>query len=131
RPRAVADYLAEFPELGGIDEVPVELLAAEYNVRQEHGRADLSDFAERYPTRIDDLYVLLKPGLFDGPAAAAPEEDMTQSQVVRRLQLLRAPAESTTDEGTVERRRQLLRGDSVAPETAPPPPPLPRLLPPS
>src|SRR5882672_4511174 len=41
---AVADYLTDFPELGGIDQIPTELLVAEYNVRRVYGRADLADF---------------------------------------------------------------------------------------
>src|SRR5205823_4004672 len=121
RALALADYLRAFPELGSIDDLPAELLVAEYRVRQEHGRADLSDFAERYPTRIDDLYVLLKPEVFEGPAAPAPADDMTQSQMARRMQLLRTPAESGANDRVADRRMQLIRGDTSG-ETAPPRP---------
>src|SRR5262245_6602496 len=111
RHAAVESYLKDFPELGGPDELPIELIAAEYNVRRKHGAADLSDFAERFPSRIDDLYVLLKPGLFEGnSSAAAPKKDNAAEQ--RRLELLRAPAEVDVADSVQERRMKLLRSPS-------------------
>src|SRR6185295_7704808 len=91
RQAGVESYVKDFPELGGPDELPIELIAAEYNVRHQHGVADLAEFAERFPSRIDDLYVVLKPDLFDGNASpSAAKNDDTAEQ--RRRQLLGAPA---------------------------------------
>src|SRR5579871_1716712 len=55
----VENYLKDFPELGIAADLPLELIAAEYKIRQEKGGADLTEFAERFPTRVDDLYVML------------------------------------------------------------------------
>ncbi|MFL5339722.1 MAG: hypothetical protein ACJ8F7_06095, partial [Gemmataceae bacterium] len=123
RPVSLTDYLKDFPELGTPDEIPIELIAAEYSVRQEHGRADLADFAERYPTRIDDLYVLLKPSLFDAaiPDKSELKKSVEDSVTAKRMKLLRQSARSEESDPVAERRRQLLRGDSAElPPTAVP-----------
>jgi serine/threonine protein kinase len=87
----VEDYLKDFPELGMAADLPLELIATEFKIRQQRGGADLTEFAERFPARIDDLYVLLKPGIFEGqqqPTAPLANDALAE----RRRQLLRAPA---------------------------------------
>jgi len=86
----VEDYLKQFPELGFAADLPLELIAAEYKIRQERGGAELTEFAERFPTRIDDLYVLLKPGIFEAPQQPAVPQG-NDALAERRLKLLRAP----------------------------------------
>ncbi len=77
-------------------------------MRQEHGRADLADFAERYPTRIAELYGLLKPALSD---SAAPND--VDSVTARRLNQLQSAANGQPADLIAERRLRLLRGDSA------------------
>jgi serine/threonine protein kinase len=120
QPTVIESYLKEYPELGGIDEIPIELLAAEYKARQKHQHCDLADFAERFPTRIDDLYVFLKPGIFEEKAPAA-RATTTDSMSIRRLKLLRAPADANASEPISERRAKLLR------QTGPNSPPTPQV----
>ena len=91
RKMLVEDYLKDFPELGFASDLPLELIAAEFNVRQSRGGADLSEFAERFPARVDDLYVLLKPAVFEGTPQAAATNSV-DAVTARRLKLLRAPA---------------------------------------
>lgn len=122
RSALVENYLQDYPELGSVDEIPIELIAAEYQLRQKHtSNADLSEFAERFPSRIDELYLLLKPGLFDAPpqAAAAPSEDRAK----KRLKLLQAPpAGPLPENGTADRLTKLLtvrKEESHLPEQVP------------
>jgi predicted Ser/Thr protein kinase len=59
--RTVEEYLRAYPELGTAGTVSPDLLQAEYEVRQQFGGpADLSDFARRFPQRIDRLRRLLQ-----------------------------------------------------------------------
>lgn len=101
RAAPVENYLSDYPELGSVDEIPIELIATEYRLREKHtGNADLSEFAERFPSRIDDLYVLLKPDIFDTPikpAAPSPED-----RKKKRLMLLQAPPDSPLPVGETE-----------------------------
>lgn len=110
---AVSDYLKDFPELGGIDQIPTALFIAEFNARHRHGRADLADFAERYPTRIDDIHLVLQPRT-NGGSAGQSASDPSQSKLMRRLQLVRAPAVPTASDPAAERRLKLLRGEAPA-----------------
>jgi serine/threonine protein kinase len=103
----VETYLREFPELGGSQEFPIELVAAEYQVRQRHGGADLSEYADRFPSRVDDLYVLLKPGVFEESNPEVPKAGNVTA--TRRKELLRKPAEPQTADSISVRRLQLLR----------------------
>ncbi|HEV3145831.1 MAG TPA: protein kinase [Gemmataceae bacterium] len=104
----VEQYLQQFPELGGVDEIAIELIAAEYNARKEAGKAELSEFAERFPSRIDDLYVLLKPDLFDSAQPAEKTKD-GDSLAQRRKLLLQTPPNEETADKLAERRKELLR----------------------
>lgn len=116
-PSVIETYLKEFPELGGIDDIPVDLIAAEYNARKKHNRSDLADFAERFPTRIDDLYLLLKPGLFEA-GAPIDRAAINDSMSVQRLKLLRAPADQEAVDPVSEQRQKLVR--SAVPGNPPP-----------
>lgn len=51
-------YLKAYPELGNPDSVPMDLLLAEYEVRQQFGAPD--DIAKRYPRQADELRRLLE-----------------------------------------------------------------------
>jgi serine/threonine protein kinase len=119
RPALLSGYFDAYPELGGADHVPLDLIVAEYHLRKEHGQADLADFAEMYPSRIDDLYLLVKPELDDVANPASPNADKTILRA-RRLELLKAPApdDSESDAGAAERRRQLLLQGMEAPPSA-------------
>jgi serine/threonine protein kinase len=95
RAALVENYLHDYSELGSVEEIPIELIVAEYQQRQKNnGNADLTEFAERFPSRIDDLYLILKPGLFDAPAKPAPAAP--QDLLQKRLKLLQAPAQPET-----------------------------------
>ena len=77
----VESYLKGFPELGTRDTVSPDLLQAEYEVRRQFGAgAELSDFAKRFPKRVDELRQLLeqtgaskKPGFSEKPGFSSPE----------------------------------------------------------
>lgn len=120
RSTPVENYLHDFPELGTVDEISIDLIVAEYHLRQKHaGGADLAEFAERFPSRIDELYLLLKPELFDAPAkAAAP----TPTDIVQmRLKLLRAPSNTKFPSNTGLSRVPVRSTASVSePKYAPP-----------
>jgi serine/threonine protein kinase len=142
QPSTIENYLKEFPELGGVEEIPVELLAAEYKARQKHNNSDLADFAERFPTRIDDLYLFLKPGLFESKVPIGQSTlPTTDSMSARRMQLLRAPAEAGPSESLSKQRLKLLRSSGgnnpadpqITRETVQdlPPPKLPQNAPPA
>jgi predicted Ser/Thr protein kinase len=49
-------YVKAFPELGPPDRLPVDLLLAEYEARQQCGApADLAEFARRFPRQAEEL----------------------------------------------------------------------------
>src|SRR5262245_52637688 len=49
RQRTVESYLQDYPELGGPNAIPTDLLQAEYEVRRQFGApASLADFAQRF-----------------------------------------------------------------------------------
>lgn len=53
RPK-IADYAAAFPEIGNVDDVPVELLAFEFRVRQLWGDSpEIREFVAQFPNRCD------------------------------------------------------------------------------
>ena len=126
RPVTLDDYLKEYPELGTADDLPIELIATEFDVRKEHGRADLADFAERYPSRIDDLYVLLKPTLDESKPPAPSGED---SMAAKRLKLLRASAEEAVAEPVPDQPIAMPRREAAeTPVNMPIPAALPNLI---
>lgn len=50
------DYLARFAELGGADDLPSELIVAEYHARLNQGESlDLEEYARRFPAQINRL----------------------------------------------------------------------------
>jgi serine/threonine-protein kinase len=56
----VEDYAAECPELGACDELPTDLIAEEYRVRQRWGdRPPREAFLIRFPKQADSLMTLL------------------------------------------------------------------------
>jgi serine/threonine protein kinase len=133
RSASLENYLHQFPEIGGIDEIPIELIASEFKLRQQNNCADLSEFAERFPTRIDELYVLLKPAGFstdpsasdtkeEAVAPSPPADDQADPISMRRLQLLRAtaadPPETLIESPTVRSEDQSAEVD----EPSEPPP---------
>jgi len=59
RPR-IEDYLREFPDLGVLDALPLELIAAEYRARHRWGdRPSHSEYSARFPALVEDLAVAL------------------------------------------------------------------------
>jgi serine/threonine-protein kinase len=114
----VEDYLKDFPELGFANDLPIELIAAEYQIRQQKGGAELSEFAERFPTRIDDLYVQLKPGIFEGSSQAAPKPS-GDSLAERRMKLLRAPAAADSSNPIPQRQTALPQSSTPNGPTTP------------
>ncbi|HLW66296.1 MAG TPA: serine/threonine-protein kinase [Gemmataceae bacterium] len=109
--KTVEEYLHSYPELGSVDDIPIDLIASEYHARDRMGKAELSEFAERFPSRIDDLYVLLKPDLFDA-APPANQSKLNGSLDERRKQLLQAPPTGEAADPLAERRKMLLRTPS-------------------
>ncbi|MCA9177543.1 MAG: protein kinase [Planctomycetales bacterium] len=54
------DYAREFPELGDVESISIDLVVAEFNVRVECGEAPtLEELRRRFPTRIDEMASLL------------------------------------------------------------------------
>jgi predicted Ser/Thr protein kinase len=52
----VESYLKYFPELGTADDLPVDLLFAEYQARRQSGaEPDLADYARRFPRQAEEL----------------------------------------------------------------------------
>ena len=50
------DYLARFAELGGVDDLPSELIVAEYHARLNQGESlCLEEYARRFPSQINRL----------------------------------------------------------------------------
>jgi formylglycine-generating enzyme required for sulfatase activity/predicted Ser/Thr protein kinase len=49
-------YLEAFPELGGVDDLPPELVLAEFSAREEFGEAtSWSEMARRFPSQVEQL----------------------------------------------------------------------------
>ncbi len=47
-------YVKSFPELGAADDLPVDLIFAEYQVRRQFGTtANLADYAQRFPRQVE------------------------------------------------------------------------------
>jgi serine/threonine protein kinase len=74
RQSTVEDYLKTHPELGTPETVPADLLLTEFEVRRQFGTpADLMQYAQRFPRRVDELRRLLEaPGTGPGAEAARP-----------------------------------------------------------
>lgn len=59
----ITDYTAAFPEIGSVDDVPVELLAFEFRVRQLWGDSpEISEFVAQFPNRGDALQSACEKG---------------------------------------------------------------------
>jgi len=68
RPR-LADYVARYPLLGPLDQLPTELILQEYRVRQQSGeRCDVAEYLRQFPAKADWLRKRLGPP----DAASAP-----------------------------------------------------------
>jgi hypothetical protein len=52
-------YLKALPELGSPEAIEPEQILAEYEARPRHGGAALSDYAARFPRRVEELELLL------------------------------------------------------------------------
>jgi hypothetical protein len=49
-------YLKSYPELGGADELPVDLIFTEYSLRKKYGApAALGEYATRFPYQLPEL----------------------------------------------------------------------------
>jgi tetratricopeptide (TPR) repeat protein len=70
RPTGVEVYLGQYPELGTVDTVPVELILAEYEARRQVAPVDVSAFLQRFPRRAEEL----RRRLDGGPATPRPDE---------------------------------------------------------
>src|SRR5262245_40246351 len=69
-------YLKPFPELGTADDLPVDLILAEYQARRQFGTApDLAEYARRFPRQAVELQRLAgeatPPSLSVPPSATA------------------------------------------------------------
>jgi serine/threonine protein kinase len=93
-PFRVDTYTARFPKDLIKDRPPVEMLAAEYRLRHQHGdRPDLREYRERFPARYDELTRALQAqhGLARPTAADVPPPD--ESGVTRRAERIVPPAD--------------------------------------
>ena len=53
---SLESYLKDFPELGGVGDVSVDLIQAEYEVRRQFGvPATLENYSRRFPGQFDDF----------------------------------------------------------------------------
>jgi len=106
------DYLRDYPEVSQLGDPPIELVAAEFEIRHRYGKADLEEYAVRYPKLIDDLRVRLAP-LLEGSSAAINEEPAAATFVSEQPPLvgLASTNESSSD-SVVERRLKLLLAPS-------------------
>jgi predicted Ser/Thr protein kinase len=67
------DYLRRYPDLGGPDTVPADLIQAEIEVRHQLGdTAELVDFGRRFPKRADELRRLLGQPVTKPVASTTP-----------------------------------------------------------
>ena len=80
-------YLRDYPALGTAESVSAELVQAEYEVRRQfHGRADLDEFAERFPHQEQELRRLLaeaetaRSRASSAPVALPPQADRDTSK---------------------------------------------------
>jgi hypothetical protein len=65
-------YVKALPELGTPDRLPVDLLLAEYEARQQCGAvADLAEFARRFPRQAEDLRRLAGQAHDEGATATS------------------------------------------------------------
>lgn len=119
-------YLSEYPELGRREDLPVELIAAEFEVRHRHGQADLEEYAQRFPAVFDDLQILVTPVLEGVGRPDTSNEEAGRSSTELRLKLLTAPANDPILDPAGERRLNLLRAESAtAAASVPSPAPSP------
>lgn len=66
------DYVARFPDLGAVDQLPVALIWAEYrSYRQQGGSAELEGYRVRFPKQFESLAALV------GGAPTKPREPPT------------------------------------------------------
>jgi HEAT repeat protein/predicted Ser/Thr protein kinase len=67
----VEGYLKHYPELGTADTIPLDLIAAEYQVRCQFGGVDLEQYAKRFPRQFEALKQHLgqTPGVASGAQA--------------------------------------------------------------
>src|SRR5947209_3825890 len=54
------DYFKDYPELGSLDELPVDLILAEHRVRSQHGDTTLESYRLRFPRQYPELQSMLK-----------------------------------------------------------------------
>jgi predicted Ser/Thr protein kinase len=67
-------YAKALPELGAPDRLPVDLLLAEFEARQQCGvPADLAEFARRFPRQADELRRLVGQAQVEGARLASQE----------------------------------------------------------
>jgi serine/threonine protein kinase/formylglycine-generating enzyme required for sulfatase activity len=70
QPLHLEAYLATFPELGSVENLPVGLIVQEFLVRQHHGdRPDLETYRSRFPSQFRELQQLLPRDLPTGTLA--------------------------------------------------------------
>lgn len=107
RPR-LESYVAAFPELGSLDQLPLELVAQEYRVRRQWGdRPDHAGFLARSPTRWNEIQAeLLRVDEELAEEIAEPRSAMPSP----RIQLVFGPAaERSSDVPVLSYRDFLLR----------------------
>lgn len=79
QPPLLDDYVRRFPELGSLDELPLELIEEEYRVRQRWGdRPSREEFLVRFPGRREELAIRL-PQIdreLDEESDDAPEQSL-------------------------------------------------------
>ncbi len=112
RQLTLESYLSEYPELGRLDDLPIELIAAEFEVRHRYGQADLAEYAQRFPAAFDDLQIYLTPILEGGGSPEVSRGSASASSAERRLKLLTAPSDEPVVDPVGEHRLNLLQGSS-------------------
>jgi serine/threonine protein kinase/HEAT repeat protein len=70
----IESYLKPLPELGTADDLPVDLILAEYQMRRQAGAAgDVGDYAKRFPRQADELRQRIQQADLEASAAALPD----------------------------------------------------------
>jgi Protein kinase domain len=71
-------YVKALPELGPLEQLPADLVLAEYEARQQCGApVDLAEFARRFPRQADELRRLLGQLRVEATTATSPAHELT------------------------------------------------------
>jgi serine/threonine protein kinase len=109
REMTLDDYVRDYPEIGRAEDLPVELIASEFEIRHRYGPVELGEYERRFPRQFDDLQMHLAPMLeraidrnFEGP-----DPDLSPAEM--RRDLLAVTNGEQAGDPMLERRLQLLK----------------------